>query len=554
MIPDHPSPGTQSRAELRVFDYLRDETGSQFTAFHHVAWLVPDARGAPRHGEADFVLAHPEFGALVLEVKGGGISYDADTGTWTSHGSDGPHRIKDPVEQARGSAFVLAEAVRRASGQAPAAKARVGYGIGLPDTHVATAQLRLDAPRDIVIDANDMMRLTPALDKLFAYWNRTATGAAPSISILRQVLANSFDLRAPLAAELAEQDRALLRLTEQQYQVLDMVARQTRVAIAGCAGSGKTFLAAEKARRLAAQGFRVLVVCFNLLLAEHLRRGLSDVAAVDVFAYYELCEAVVAEVSGRQPSQGAEEPQKLYYPRLHAEFENSVASVAGRYGALIVDEAQDFDAEWWLPLQLLLVDPDKSPIYAFFDDNQNIFHAPRGMPIESEPIQLTVNCRNTQRIHRVVGKYYHGTPIAARGPEGIPVDVHAYATRKEMLTLLDKTVRSWVTEAGVAPGDIALLTPGRQSDSALWWRDEIGGFDLTDDPWDRTKILRCSIFRFKGLERLVVGVVELDGASSPMLYTAFSRASVFLSVFCPRASRNLLPRELAKQLESVPGN
>jgi len=173
--------------------------GSQFTAFHHVAWLVPDARGAPRHGEADFVVAHPEFGALVLEVKGGGISYDADTGTWTSHGSDGPHRIKDPVEQARGSAFVLAEAVRRVSGQAPAAKARVGYGIGLPDTHVATAQLRLDAPRDIVIDANDMMRLTPALDKLFAI------GTAPRLERLRQSPSSGKCSRIPLISVLRSQ-------------------------------------------------------------------------------------------------------------------------------------------------------------------------------------------------------------------------------------------------------------------------------------------------------------------------------------------------------------
>ena len=49
------------------------------------------------------------------------------------------------------------------------------------------------------------------------------------------------------------------------------------------------------------------------------------------------------------------------------------------YGALVVDEAQDFHEDWWLPLQLLLDDPDRSPLYVFFDDNQRIF-AGRELP------------------------------------------------------------------------------------------------------------------------------------------------------------------------------
>ena len=38
---------------------------------------------------------------------------------------------------------------------------------------------------------------------------------------------------------------------------------------------------------------------------------------------------------------------------------------ARSYGAIVVDEAQDFDADWWLPLQLLLESPDTSPLYVF---------------------------------------------------------------------------------------------------------------------------------------------------------------------------------------------
>src|SRR6266545_7978774 len=114
MIPDAPAPGTESRVELRTFERLRDETDAAFVAFHHVAWLVPSARGAPAQGEADFVVAHPKLGVAVLEVKGGGIGFDATTGNWHSRGRDGSHVIKDPFDQARRSSFRLRDALRMA--------------------------------------------------------------------------------------------------------------------------------------------------------------------------------------------------------------------------------------------------------------------------------------------------------------------------------------------------------------------------------------------------------------------------------------------------------
>ena len=66
---------------------------------------------------------------------------------------------------------------------------------------------------------------------------------------------------------------------------------------------------------------------------------------------------------------------------------------------------------------------------------------------------------------------------------------------------------------------------------------------LTDDPWEKNRILRSSIARFKGLERAVVGIAEIDGVSDKMLYIGFSRPSLFLSVFCPREARHRLPPE-----------
>ena len=101
MIPEEPSPGCESAAEERLFAALRDETADDLVAFHQVPWLVPRDGGRPREGEADFVVADPKRGALVIEVKGGSVRYDAARGRWLSIGKGGEAEIKDPFAQAR---------------------------------------------------------------------------------------------------------------------------------------------------------------------------------------------------------------------------------------------------------------------------------------------------------------------------------------------------------------------------------------------------------------------------------------------------------------------
>ena len=544
MIPASPPADVESRAEVRLFERLRDETTDDFVAFHSVAWLLPGRGGKPRQGEADFVLAHPEYGVLTIEVKGGSIRFDAAAGEWFTTGRAGEAKIKDPVEQARRSSFLLRDALARAKRQG-GARLSFGHAVAFPDTRVGARLLRPDVPREIVIDHHDLRDLDSKLTSLFRFWHGRAEEpplGPEGIRLLESVLASNFELRAPLGYGLEDEERDLLHLTEEQYRILDLLARHPRAAIAGCAGSGKTFLAAEKARRLATQGFRVLVLAYNVLLARHLRRGLADVEQIDVYAFDGLCRAIVAEAGHQFPEEPEPGEEGAYYRELRSLFAESVEVAAGRYGALVVDEAQDFAPDWWVPLQLLLEDPDAGPLYVFYDNNQRIFPVPEGLPVEDEPYELTVNCRNTRRINALVREFYEGSTIEPLGPEGPPIQQHVYRTTEELLAQLDEAVRNWIEQAEVRPDDIALLSAHSKERSALWTVDRLGGIALTDDPWESGKILRSSIWRFKGLERLVIGVVELDGASDKALYVGFSRPSVFLSIFVPEKSRHRVPR------------
>ena len=71
------------RAELRVFLAFRD-LPEKYWVFYSVHWQDRLDNFRAYEGEADFIIAHPDKGVIVLEVKGGRIRYDADSGNWYS--------------------------------------------------------------------------------------------------------------------------------------------------------------------------------------------------------------------------------------------------------------------------------------------------------------------------------------------------------------------------------------------------------------------------------------------------------------------------------------
>ena len=103
-----------------------------------------------------------------------------------------------------------------------------------------------------------------------------------------------------LRLSLRKNRRQLKELTEQQFVTLNTLSKQKRVAISGCAGSGKTFLAIEQAKRLARRGMSVLVTCYNRNLADWLRRHLAEQArtdlalrSIDVFNFHRIASHIM---------------------------------------------------------------------------------------------------------------------------------------------------------------------------------------------------------------------------------------------------------------------
>jgi len=183
-----------------------------------------------------------------------------------------------------------------------------------------------------------------------------------------------------------------------------------------------------------------------------------------------------------------------------------------RFDAIIIDEGQDFEALWWLSIQELLKDPTNGPLYIFYDDNQHIYSTRMEFPLEEEPMLLCENCRNTQRIHSEVMKFYRGqSDTSSIGPEGRkPLELQV-ASEEEEVSAVDETIRHLLNQENVPAKAIVILTPKAQGRSKWRERQKLAGRTLSwETPTDDRAIGCATIHSFKGLESPVVVLTEIS--------------------------------------------
>jgi len=534
-------PDTRSHAERKLYAAFQGQLPDDFVVFHSVCWQVRDTTSGVRDGEADFVVAHHGLGVLLVEVKGGRIRHEGRTGQWFSN--DNP--IKDPFEQGREGKYSLLEKLKELAYWRDR-WITAGYAAAFPDV-VVKGDLRLDAPRELILDASDMADLSAWVERALRFLQGKRPNDSPlgraGVEELIDLLSPSWDLRSLLSVKILEERLELARLTEEQFIMLDFLGRRRRVAISGCAGSGKTTLAVEKGRRLAEQGFRVLLTCFNVNLAAFLRGDETLPRGLDVANFHKLASDLARKVG---LAHSGSRDGRYFDEVLPEQMMQAVDRLGAQYDAVIVDEGQDFRDNWWVPLQCLLHDPDGGIFYVFFDDNQNLYQARQHIPLEFAPFSLTRNCRNTQRIHQMVMRFYQSDQMPlARGPLGRAVEVRTYDYLGGLELALRRALHRLVVEQNVPSEDIVVLTPRGREHSRLWRLGTVGNFRLTDQWSTGSGEIFCStVHSFKGLESPVVILAEIEPYGIQELETV-------LYVGCSRACNHLIVLASARLSEDV---
>lgn len=526
-------------AECEVYRRLQSELDDTFTVFYSRPWLGIKPDGEEIDGECDFVIAHPDLGFLAIEVKGGGISYDPRMDTWTSKNRWGIRfRIKNPVAQARGSKYRILEKLQLCPGW-QMRRVRARHAVIFPDSERPDKDLGADMPLHLFCFRDDFRAdlhgwvIRRFGDPPDAHGKEQPLGRE-GVLILEDLLARPFQLHVPLGSMLEQDDQELQILTTQQFQLLRAIQDLDRVAISGGAGTGKTVLALEEARRCTVKGLRTLYTCFNSPLAEEVKRRTVSIPGLDVSAFHELCLGFIKKAKIPVPENLPDAvlcrdiyPELFFKALCDQEFEP--------YNAIIVDEGQDFYSSWWPALECLFADQGVRLLRVFYDSNQKVYDNLLKLPanLGLNPIRLTCNMRNTQNIHRASQRYYEGHIVEALGPEGTSVEWVSCNTESAVLQHAAEKVGRLTALEKVAARDIAVIFSDDLAIQKSGFLRGIAGIPATrcGRPVDSAVVVD-TVHRFKGLESRVV-ILLLDREivlSTEMLYVAYTRARTLLIV------------------------
>jgi len=553
------------RAEREVEARIRAALPDGARCFANVRWLAPPEHGKPaRNGEIDLLLVLPQVGLLVIETKGGLIAR-SQTGLWYA----GSRQLgSTPFEQAETSGRVMAAKIKADPRWHGAL--RVIHAVAFPDTDRASLgramDLAPDAPGALVLDRADLATdaaTAAALARVIRHWEGDALGvnrlSDHQVEVACDVIEPEVVLRALLRSDIEEGERELRAPTRMQLSVLRTLQGKPRASILGCAGAGKSLLAIEKARRLAADGFDTVLACFNQPLARAFARTpeLQPYIAsgrLVVGTFHDLCRRLATE-AGTLPPQPAHPGREWFDIELPGALERALPTVGGRVQALVVDEGQDFDELWLMLLEQLLVDPKRGVFYVFHDPAQAIYRPDAVATLGLEEYPLPDNCRNARPIHDLAYRFYDGTlPAEAVREDGREPLIIEASSPEATVDAVRGALHDLVHVEKVDRAQIAVLTGVSLEHSATWrqrrFRGDLvlwnGGVD--DDGRSRGlsadqvpdqppgTILCESIYRFKGLERDVVVLAEIrpdDERLERLLYVGATRAKHHLVVIAP---------------------
>ena len=515
MIPSQPL-FTNSRAENRVFDQLR----AAFSRPGDSNWFAIHSLNLPRHeykrfGEIDFVVCGPK-GLFVLEVKGGRVA--CRNGVWETTNRYGE------TERLRESPFRQAEtALHGLKNKLPTALSRafsIGYGVVMPGIEQVPESAEWD--RAVLADARDCRQFERWLERLIKYWRakdaRKPVADSSRLKELRQLLRPDFEAVLPLHVSAHDTETRIARLTEEQLRLIDVVEANSKVICCGGAGTGKTMLAIELAKRWGASGMNTVLACHSPWLKRFLERSVV--------------------------------------PGLTVTLVDSIRVAARRAGvdkfdALIVDEGQDIlNMDALARLDGSLRGGISDGRWCFFHDVNNQTglcgsYVPDAYEyLEScnpTHVPLKTNCRNSRQILQLIQETLKADVGNAGVGDGPEVRHARVANASDGSEALKEELRRLVDVEGFDPGDIIILSPFSfpQSWAASLSDDRWGTISVLDDAsprnTDRHTIGFAQIGDFKGLESEVVVLVDMPkpGHSEPLRalhYVGMSRARALLSM------------------------
>lgn len=585
MIPPHWHDDTP-RSEQRVFSVLQNDpqTGS-WVVLHS---LNLKQSGNQPYGEVDFVVLIPGAGVLCLEVKGGRVT--CKDGTWTTTDAAGavfPLK-RSPFSQAQQGMHEVRKSLEERLARCQEFY-RVAFGCVVIFTDVEAPPLEIGTEPWEVVDYHGVntglaAQLFRAAKNQRARHHITSSPPEPQPPLVRKMrdaLRPDFERIIARGTIVGDCERRLLRLTEEQYHLLDLLSGNARCLFEGAAGTGKTLLALEFARRCARAGDRVLLICFNRLLGDWFANEVRVTAAgmnVTTGRFYKcLRDAIVSSSIGSdfQSAEERSEESELFetvyplYGQLALEERNS------RFDVIVMDEAQDLVRPAVLDLLDVWVKGGlRDGRWAFFGDfhRQAIYGNDRPSDVHQlmctrcgsyARASLSQNCRNTRRIGEETALLsgFDAPPYRMGQVDGLPVDYQDYRDAQSQMSALEKVLSRPANESDIKPEDIIILSKHRLEQSVAGKVANSALFRVQSVEQGALKAGRVPTFRFataqafKGMESKVIVLCDVDRMESDtdrsLLYVAMSRARSLLTVLLHERTKPAVQEAFRKRLSEL---
>lgn len=561
LIPPVINPKTKSNAERLIFQKFQ-KSKIEGVAIHSLDLSEHDSK---LYSEIDFVVITAR-GVLCLEVKGGDVRLSNGEWEYIDRYGDSHYKEESPFAQARSNKESLMHYVRDVYKKRNGSEIKrcvYGYGVLFPDTVFHERGAGIDS--SIVFDDSTEC-FDDYLNGLYDIWEKRISEKlnlqsqnkrmphlkSGHISLLKELLIGKTgdNKEAIVSKNFVDLDGRLKELSDEQYKIFQYGIQNRRQLIEGGAGTGKTLIAMKYAIEKAKEGNQVLLLCFNVLLADWVRKNIPcqedgefEIKVINFHDY-------LMEITGLKIPEDRSEFNEFFRRRLPDAFMDMVDSYES-FDTLIVDEGQDLLMENYLLCidQFVTGGLSHGNWIMMYDENQNIFlrdEFKSGLEeVKSyQPFfgQLNENYRNTRQIVEANEELTHIHSKAIAGLDGENVEVLEYIDSSDGQRQLKSIVKG-LRKKGVSCKNIVILSPHRIEHSILEGKRQLlegiapiqpmQGKDGRIVSVPDHAIRYSTIYSFKGLEAHVVIIIGLDKddkASRRLYYTGISRAKSKLFV------------------------
>lgn len=508
----------------------------EYTVIHSFKMLeVVDGKRV-RQRETDFVIFHRKLGILCIEAKAGHIAckhgeWIYQSGISMRHG--GPYRQVDTFKWKLLTRFddLGLNDLRR--------RCKVTHAVWLPSMGVhelGKIDYLPEASREITLCRSDLSSPEPQIRRIMGMdvgGRETSLSEKEADEVLHKVLLPEFDIVPTNSLDYAYNDYIFARLLDSQKRVLEFLQDQRTAVINGAAGTGKTLIAVERAKK-AAQSGRVLFLCYNSLLKESISNKCADTPEIDV---YTVAGYACKMCNCSEPDYSALAEVLLDKPEMF------------NYDHVVIDEGQDFglraieDALLLEAFKDIVDDRANGTMYLFYDKRQFVQGSTMPGFLANADCKLTlyVNCRNTQSIAKSALSALSGEDAAKvklLSELGGPPMLFANTDCSTQEAFIDAQIKALVT-AGLE--DIVVVTCKTLTSSALshCFVRKSGQYK-----WKSEGVSVYTFRKFKGMEADAIILIDVDETlwESPkkdydpdpgtVFYTGASRAKHELRIVC----------------------